>query len=276
MKSFSSKPIRLALFCTAGVLVLAACASPGGSTAPGASAPSAAGSASTVGTVASEATAANVARVGFLTNYAKLQPMPGGGGTLCWRDTGANWKQYTKVMLERIQVYIKPGSQNAVDPTDLKMLIDYFHADLVKAIQPEAQIVTAPGPGVLRVRIALTNLVPTNTLASLAGTAAPYGFVAEIGAGAATGRPVGSTPYLGQTGMEAQFRDGATGQIVGECADMEIGLKYAADVNAGAAGAAETWVGGYLDSFSQWTYAKNAFDKWSADFARRLAALRNG
>ena len=276
MKSFSSTPIRLALFYTAGVLVLAACASPGGSTAPGASAPSAASSASTVGTVASEATAAKVARVGFLTNYAKLQPMPGGGGTLCWRDTGANWKQYTKVMLERIQVYIKPGSQNAVDPTDLKMLIDYFHADLVKAIQPEAQIVTAPGPGVLRVRIALTNLVPTNTLASLAGTAAPYGFVAEIGSGAATGRPVGSTPYLGQTGMEAQFRDGATGQIVGECADMEIGLKYAADVNAGAAGAAEAWVGGYLDSFSQWTYAKNAFDKWSADFARRLAALRNG
>jgi hypothetical protein len=172
--------------------------------------------------------------------------------------------------------YIKPGSRQAVDPTDLKMLIDYFHADLVKAIQPEAQIVTATGPGVLRTRIALTNLVPTNTIASLAGTAAPYGFVAEIGSGAATGRPVGSTPYLGQTGMEVQLRDGATGQIVAECADLEIGLKYAADINAGVAGAAESWVSGYMDSFSQWTYAKNAFDKWSADFARRFAALRNG
>src|SRR6185369_15361842 len=128
----------------------------------------------------------NVARVGFLTNYARLQPMPGGGGMLCWRDSGVNWKQYTKVMLERIQVYIKPGSQHAVDPSDLKMLIDYFHADLAKAIQPEAQIVTAPGPGVLRVRIGLTNLVPTNTMASLAGTPVPYGFVAEIGSGAAT------------------------------------------------------------------------------------------
>jgi hypothetical protein len=226
------------------------------------------------GTVASEATAAKIAHVGFLTDYSRLQPMPGGGGLLCWRDAGTNWKQYTKVMLERIQITIKPGSQNGVDPTDLKMLIDYFHADLVKAIQPEAQIVTATGPGVLRVRIALTNLVPTNTIASLAGTAAPYGFVAEIASGAATGRPVGSTPYLGQTGMEVQFRDGASGRIVAECADLEIGLKYAADMNAGAAGAAESWINGYMDSFSQWTYAKNAFDKWSADFARRLAALR--
>ena len=232
--------------------------------------------AGSAGTVASEVSAASVRRVGFLTDYSRLQPMPGGGGLLCWRNAGTNWKQFDKVMFERIQVFLKPGSMQSIDPTDLKVLIDYFHNDLVKATQPEAQVVTAAGPGVLRVRIALTDLVPTNTLASLAGTATPYGFVAEIGAGAATGRPVGSTPYLGQTGMEVQFRDGASGQIVGECADREIGLKYAADLNAGAAGAAENWVNGYMDSFTQWTYAKTAFDKWATEFARRFAALRNG
>ena len=160
--------------------------------------------AATSGTVASEATAANVARVGFITNYARLAPMPGGGGLLCWRDGGVNWKQYDKVMFERIQVYLRSDSPRPVDPTDLKMLIDYFHSDLVAAIKPLAQVVDAAAPGVLRVRIALTDLVPTNTMASVAGTAAPYGFVAEIGAGAATGKPAGSTPYLGQTGMEVQ------------------------------------------------------------------------
>ena len=263
--------IKLSL-AIAAALAIAGCAAPGG--APSGTVGATTG-ASTSGTVASEATAANVARVGFLTNYGRLQAMPGGGGMLCWRDSGVNWKQSDKVMFERIQVAFKPGS-NTVDPTDLKMLVDYFHSDLVKSVQGQVQVVQAPGPGVLRVRIALTNLVPTNTIASLAGTAAPYGFVAEIGSGAASGRPVGSTPYLGQTGMEAQFRDGASGTILGECADTEIGLKYAADVNAGAAGAAEAWVSGYMDSFSQWTYAKNAFDKWSADFARRFAQLRAG
>jgi hypothetical protein len=249
-------------------VLLAGCAAPG----PSGGSPGA-GSA---GTVASDVSAASVRRVGFLTDYSRLQPMPGGGGMLCWRNAGTNWKQFDKVMFERIQVFLKPGSTQSVDPTDLKMLIDYFHSDLVKAMQPEAQVVNAPGSGVLRVRIALTDLVPTNTIASLAGTAAPYGFVAEIGAGAATGKPVGSTPYLGQTGIEVQFRDGASGQLIGECADREIGLKYAADLNAGAAGAAENWVNGYMDSFTQWTYAKTAFDKWSAEFARRFAALRNG
>ncbi len=254
----------------AAVLLLAGCASQGPSPA------SSGNSAMTTATVASEASAGDVRRVGFLTDYSRLRPMPGGGGMLCWRDAAVDWKQYTKVMFERIQVYWKPGAANSVDPTDLKMLIDYFHSDLVKAMQAQAQVVTAPGPGVLRARFALTNLVPTNTAASLAGTAVPYGFVAEIGSGAATGRPVGSTPYLGQTGMEVQFRDGASGRIVAECADTEIGLKYAADLNAGAAGAVESWVSGYMDSFSQWTYAKNAFDKWAAEFASRFAALRAG
>jgi hypothetical protein len=252
----------------AAILMLGGCAAPG----PNGKATDA----GTAGTVASEATVANVRRVGFLTDYSRLKPMPGGGGMLCWRSAGVDWKQYSKVMFERIQVYLKSGTSQSVDPTDLKMLIDYFHSDLVKAMQPEAQVVNATGPGVLRVRFALTDLVPTNTALSLAGTAAPYGFVAEIGAGAATGMPAGSTPYLGQTGMEVQFRDGASGQLVAECADQEIGLKYAADLNAGAAGAAENWVNGYMDSFTQWTYAKTAFDKWAAEFAKRYAALRNG
>lgn len=231
--------------------------------------------ASISGTVASEATAANVRHVGFLTDYARLRPMPGGGGLLCWRAPGVHWTQYNKVMFERIQVYLAGGTGKSVDPTDLKMLIDYFHSDLVAAIQPVAQVVDVTGPGVLRVRFALTNLVPTNTTASLVGTAAPYGFVAEIGSGAASGKPAGSTPYLGQTGMEVQFRDGVSNNIVAECADTEIGVKYAADMDAGVTGAAETWVNGYMDSFKQWTYAKNAFDKWSAEFAQRFAELRN-
>jgi hypothetical protein len=249
--------------------MLSGCAVPTG----GSSAASGAGGS---GIVASDVTVANVRRVGFLTDYARLRPMPGGGGMLCWRDTSANWKQFNKVLFERIQVYLKPGSWQPVDPTDLKMLIDYFHSDLVKAIQPEASVVNAAGLGVLTVRIALTELVPTNQVASLVGTAVPYGFAAEIGSGAATGKPVGSTPYLGQTGMETQIRDGGSGKVIAECADTEIGLKYAADLNSGATKAAEAWVNGYLDSFTQWDYAKKAFDKWSADFARNFAALRNG
>jgi hypothetical protein len=218
---------------------------------------------------------AKVSNVGFLTEPGKLKVQAANGGFLCWRQSGINWKSYDKVMIERIQVYVTPANeQSPIDPSDLKALLDYFHSALVKNLSPEVQLVTTPGPGVLRLRLALTSLVPTNTVASMAGTAVPYGFVAEMGSGAATGRPVGSTPYLGKTGLEAQFRDGATGAILGECADTQIGLKYAADLNKGTATAAEAWMNGYASSFTSWSYAQDAFNKWSSAFARRLAELR--
>jgi hypothetical protein len=123
-------------------------------------------------------------------------------------------------------------------------------------------------------RIALTNLVPTGVAESVTGTLIPYAFIAEAGSGVATGRPAGSTPYMGETGMEMQFRDGATGTIVAECRDTQIGRKYAAELDSGATNAAQTWANGYVNSFQSWSYAKNAFDKWSTLTAQRLAALR--
>lgn len=242
-------------------------------TSPSTASPSAPGTAATgAGVTASDAALAT--HSGFLTNYDRLVPMPGGDGVRCWRQPNVAWKTYDKVLITRMQVTLKPGASKRVDPSDLKMLLDYFHNSLVTALKPQMQVVDKAGPGVLVLRIDLTDLVPTNVADSLVGTAVPYGFAAEIASGAATGLPAGATPYLGETGIETQLRDGATNAIVAECEDTEIGRKYAADLNSGAAGAAQAWVGGYLNSFSSWSYAKDAFDKWAAVTARRLTVLR--
>ncbi len=224
------------------------------------------------GVTASDPT--RVTQSGFLSNYGRLKPVSWADGIQCWRQPGVDVAKYDKAMIPRITVSLKPGQQQTVDPTDLKTLTDYFHTAMVKAIQPQMPVVNKPGPGVLVVRIALTNLVPTEVAASVTGTVVPYAFVAEASSGVATGRPAGSTPYLGETGMEIQFVDGGSRTILAECRDTEIGRKYAADLDAGAAGAAQTWASGYLNSFQSWSYAKNAFDKWATLTAERLGALR--
>jgi hypothetical protein len=213
---------------------------------------------------------------GFLSDYSRLQKTDWGGGIECWRDPALDAKKYHKVMISRIVLSLKPkeGEEVTIDPTDLKTLTDYFHDALVKALKPQLAIVTAPEAGTIVIRIALTSLVPTEVSRSLTGTLIPYGFVAEAGSGVATGRPAGSTPYLGETGMEMQFVDGATGGVLGECRDTEIGRKYAADTNTGVTGAVTTWTAGYVNSFQAWSYAKNAFDKWAQLTAQRFAALR--
>jgi len=230
-----------------------------------------------------EVTATDVARLtnsGFLSDYARLAPVPGLNGIQCWRDPKLDAKKFDKVLVSRIVVSLAPpkggvnGAPSTIDPSDLKTLTDYFHDALVKSLKPQMQIADKAAPGVIVIRIALTDLVPTGIVDSLAGTLVPYGFVAEAGSGVATGRPAGSTPYMGETGMEMQVRDGSSGAILAECRDTEIGRKYAADLNTGTVGAAQTWASGYLNSFQSWSYAKDAFDKWSLLIAKRMAELR--
>jgi hypothetical protein len=212
---------------------------------------------------------------GFLTDYKRLATVPWADGAQCWSDPQLKTGTYDKVLITRMRVKLKDGQADGIDPTDLKALTDYFHQALVKALSPKMKVVDKAGPGVLALRIAMTNLVPTKVGESTIGTLVPYGFVAEIGAGAATGRPAGSTPYLGETGIEMQVIDGGTQKVLAECRDTEIGRKYAADDKNGLGGAVQTWTSGYVNSFQAWAYAKNAFDKWAALIAQRLGALRD-
>ncbi len=227
---------------------------------------------SSTGVTASDPT--RLTQSGFLSDYARLAPVTWAEGIQCWRKPDLDAKKYDKVLISRMIVTLKPDQQQGIDPTDLKMLTDYFYNAMVTALEPQMKVVEKAGAGVLGVRIALTDLVPTDTSKSVTGTLVPYAFVAEAGSGVATGRPAGSTPYLGETGMEMQFIDGASESIVAECRDTEIGRKYAAEMDSGAAGAAQTWANGYVNSFQSWSYAKNAFDKWAALTAKRLEALR--
>ncbi len=232
------------------------------------------------GTSVTATDSARLTKSGFLSDYARLKANPAAGGIECWRDARLDAKKFDKAMISRIVVSLVPpksgeaGEQPMIDPNDLKTLTDYFHDSLTKALKPQMPVVDKAGPGVVVIRIALTNLVPTKVADSLTGTLVPYAFIAEAGSGVATGRPAGSTPYLGETAMEMQFRDGANGAILAECRDTQIGRKYAADVDAGAVGTAQTWASGYMNSFQAWSYAKNAFDKWSMLVAKRFAELR--
>ncbi len=223
---------------------------------------------------------ARLTQSGFLTHYAKLKPVAAMDGIECWRDTRFDPKKYKKIQIAPIVVSLtapkdsKDGKVPTVDPADLKQLTDYFYQTLRDAFKPQMPIVTQAGAGVVVLRIALTDLVPTSVPGSVAGTLIPYAFIAEASSGKVTGRPAGSTPYLGETGMEMQFRDGATGAVLAECRDTEIGRKYAAELNAGAAQAAQIWANGYMSSFQSWGYAKAAFNKWSMLLAKRMAELQ--
>ena len=212
---------------------------------------------------------------GFLSSYDQLTPMAGNDDAKSWRRSDVDWKKYDKVFIDRIQVFPKKESQDkGIDPTDLKMLVDYFYEALVKEIKPTAQIVDKTGPNVLVLRIAIVDLVPTEYGKSIAGTLTPYAFIAEAASGPASGRPAGSTPYLGESSVEVQILDGESTQVVAEFTSTKFGKKYDVDTSKGTVGAAKKYMDSYTDSFTAWNYAKQAFDEWSLLFQKRFNELR--
>ena len=204
-----------------------------------------------------------------------LMPLEGDDAARSWRAQAVDWTIYDKIFIDRIQVFVKEDSTDkGIDPTDLKMLIDYFYETLVKNIEPTTRIVDKTGPGVLVVKIAITDLMPTDYKLSVIGSLTPYAFVAEAASGPASGRPAGSTPYLGECGIEAKFVDGSSGGIIAEFTDTKIGKKYDVDTSKSTVDAGEKWVNGYLDSFTSWNYAKAAFDQWAGLLRIRFDEVR--
>jgi hypothetical protein len=208
----------------------------------------------------------------FLAYPARLQRQA--DGSLLWVAPGADLGKYNKILLERIQVRLADdASYKTVDPTQLKTLTDAFRQAIVKALSPAYPVVNKPGPGVLRVRIALTELVPTKPEVSAVIFFVPYATVADMASGPASGGPVGSAPYLGRTGIAAELIDSQTNQIVAEYADTQVGRKYVVNTSKGMVNAVTTGFTDYAEAFTTWDYANQAFAQWAQQFRRRLDEL---
>ncbi|MEO8133714.1 MAG: DUF3313 domain-containing protein [Betaproteobacteria bacterium] len=202
----------------------------------------------------------------------RLQPVPGTTDALRWIDPAVDFRQYNAILVDRIRVRLDPSS-SSVDPNELKALTDYFQASLTKALQPPYALVATPGPGVVRVRITLVDLVSTKPEASVVVLLTPYATIPDMMSGAATGRPVGSAPYLGQTGIAVEFVDSASNRVIAEYADTKYGRKYDVNTQSGVDAAVTSGVTNYLNAYQTWAYAQQAFDQWSQRFRQRMDQL---
>jgi hypothetical protein len=107
-----------------------------------------------------------------------------------------------KLMVDRIKLYLKEDAPSKqIDPPELKELADHFHQAIVEVVGPAYPVVSEPGPDVLRIRVASTDLVPNAPEASVVTLVVPFVWVGEAGAGVAKGK-AGSAPFIGEATVE--------------------------------------------------------------------------
>ena len=103
---------------------------------------------------------------GFLSDYSKLQPAADNPKTRLWVDKSFDFKPYTKILLDPVEVWVSPTSEyKGASPDALKRMSDNFSASFKKALQPGYQLVDKAGPDVLHIKLAVTgiNLVKPET-----------------------------------------------------------------------------------------------------------------
>jgi hypothetical protein len=98
-------------------------------------------------------------QTGFLGDYSQLQPAPDREGVMLYIDRSADFRPYTKLLMEPVQVLVTPVPDQPPPPPEVIQRIgSQFRDSLQRALAPTYQLVDQPGPDVLRVRSAITGL----------------------------------------------------------------------------------------------------------------------
>ncbi len=211
---------------------------------------------------------------GFLNDYSELQPVGGDSKAMRYMNPQADIRKYNRILLEKIMVVLKDDAEyKAIDPDQLKALTDYFREAIVRELGDAYPLVNEAGPDVLRVRLAITDLVPTKAEMSFVTLAVPYATLPDLISGAATKGGVGSAPYLGHTSIEGEALDSVTLVQVYAFVDDRYPKKYDVDTSEGVGKAITKGYGEYFKSYKAWAYTKEAFDYWAKKFRNRLDEL---
>ncbi len=98
---------------------------------------------------------------GSLRDYSELKPDPAAEGALTYTNPAKPLKQYDKFIIDRDFVHFAPAGKGAsIDPADLKKLTEYFRREVIRGLSASGryEVVTDPGPDVLRIAIAVTSI----------------------------------------------------------------------------------------------------------------------
>ncbi len=208
---------------------------------------------------------------GFLSDYTKLAPAPDSSEAMSWRKPGFDFKAYDKILIERLTFFYHDQAEyKGIDPTELKALADYFAESITKQVGKSYPIVKEPGPGVLRIRAALTDIIPNKPSVSVVTLVVPYLTFADLGTSAVAKGGPGSNFYVGRTSIEAEFLDGATNEQVAAFVDRYYPKKYDVDLKKGPGGAIVHGFGQYFKAYTTWSYTKDAFDYWAERLRQKL------
>jgi urease gamma subunit len=196
--------------------------------------------------------ARSVTESGFLGDYSMLKPGRRDEAKLLYIAEGVNWRNYSQVYIEPIQLWRGDASDSPLGELSREhqqMLVNFFHTSLNNELQKYYVMVDQPGPGTIVVRAAITEARKSRPVSNLMSTVVPFGIAANVLATVVFGKGLS----VGDAQVEAVFLDGGTNRKLAAAVDRRVGTK--------------TLRSKFDGSFGD---VKQAMDYWSRQLAVRL------
>ena len=163
---------------------------------------------------------------GFLEPYVGFVPHPERASAMLYEPEGMDLGRYDRLMIDRVVVWQHPWAEaQEIRPYELLELAAAFHETLVAAVADAYPVVLEPGPDVLRLRAALTDVK--------ARRPGPLRTSAAVAFGALS---------IEEVTIEAELLDSTSGRRLGAIVDKKSGARGLGLGDAGTAAAAfEAW-----------------------------------
>lgn len=161
---------------------------------------------------------------GFLKDYSKLEKAGKRAHAWVWEKPGVDMRIYDRLTFDPVEVKLLAGSEaGKLGEETLKKVADAFRRIMTETVDPYYSVVNKRGPYILRVRLAVTDVAPAQTV----GKAGP-------------------DVRMGQATMEGEFLDSVSGEQL---------AAFTEKISGSAAGKGK--------APSEWRHVEGAFQEWA-------------
>jgi hypothetical protein len=176
-----------------------------------------------------------------------------GEALMAYTKPGLSLKGYDKLIIDPITLWAdRTKGQRSLSSGDRHAVVNYFHVVLHKKLAQDYKIVHQAGPGVLRLRVAITDAKASNVTLDTISTIVPQMLLVSSVKELVTGTP----SFVGSVAVEAELLDSATGERLAAAVDKRTGQKDLMGVT------------------SKWDDVDEACDYWAEKMRARLAEFR--
>ncbi len=197
----------------------------------------------------------DVKKSGFLRDhYYLLQEGEKGEARLVYKNPQADWASYDKVIIDPVMIWKDARTQD-VSRADLQRLANDLWSKIREALGKDYEIAHQPGPGVMRVTVAITEAEASNPAMDTISSVVPQLRLLTGAKGLVAG---GKPGFVGAASIEGKITDAKTRTLLMAGVDRRAGTKS------------------LRGSTNSWNDVEEAYQYWTDKLRYRLCTLRGG